>query len=149
MDKQLYLSNGLIGKAMVPLMKIVGDPDLCQGKVYLSMTHLEDINKSLKLMTAAINYVNHSRKENVRNGVRDNVLRRLCSWDCSVGNKELFPFKVSKRCHELRRAKNLGRFKSWNDFKGSRRGGYGRFSGRGAKKPFLGFPPRGRGKKFQ
>ena len=149
LDKQLYLSNGLLGKAMVPLLKIIDDKDLCHQKVYLSKDHLQGISKSVKLLAAVFNYVNHSRRENVRNGVRDDTMKKLCSWDCKVGAKELFPFNVSKRCTELRKSKNLGRFKSWRDFKSNyRRGGFGKFSGRGAKQPFLGFQPRGRGKKF-
>ena len=90
LDKQLYLSNGLLGRAMVPLLKVVGDTELCHGNVFLSKDQALDINESLKLLTAVINYVNHSRKVNVRYGVRDDVLKRLCSWECDVGSKELF-----------------------------------------------------------
>ena len=59
-------------------------------------------------MTAAFNWLSQSRKDIVRNNVRDVAIHELCTWDVAVGESELFPFDVTKKVDEIKKTKKLG-----------------------------------------
>ena len=155
LDGQLSRSTDVLAKGMVPLLRLASD--MKDETVKLGPGHCKGVLSSLKLLTAAFNYLNHSRKELIRNSVQNEVLRQLCSWKCKVGDKELFPFDVNKKVAELRKGQNLGRLKSYREFKrydrtfrgGSRRPGFynmRRFNynyGTSSRNNFRGFPKRG------
>ena len=156
LDGQLTRTTDVLAKGMVPLLRLASD--LKDKTVKLGPAHCKGVLSSLKLLTAAFNYLNHSRKELIRNSIKNEVLRQLCSWKCKVGDKELFPFDVNKRVTELKKGQNLGRQKSYRDFKrydrsfrgGSRRPGFynmRRFNyyypGNSSRNNFQGFPKRG------
>ena len=156
LDGQLTRTTDVLAKGMVPLLRLASD--LKDKTVKLAPGHCKGVLSSLKLLTAAFNYLNHSRKELIRNSIKNDVLRQLCSWKCKVGDKELFPFDVNKRVAELKKGQNLGKQKSYRDFKrydrsfrgGSRRPGFynmRRFNyyypGNSSRNNFQGFPKRG------
>ena len=106
LDYQLVRTNTLIAKAIAPLASFVAD--VGQKQVKPAAEYLDGINSSVRMLTAAFNFLNFSRKEIVRNYVREKGLTSLCQWDCPVGQDELFPFDVTKRCDELRKVRTLG-----------------------------------------
>ena len=105
-DLQLYRTNALIAKAIVPLASFVAD--VGQKKEKPAAEYLEGINSSVRMLAAAFNFVNQSRKDVVRSFVKERGLGTLCKWDSPVGEEELFPFDVTKKCDELRKVRTLG-----------------------------------------
>lgn len=108
LDARMFRTTCLLSKAIVPLARLLSDfgdkknPSLEQ--------HVMGLNSSLRLLTAAFNYMTHIRKEIVRLHVQDSALAKLCTWDCEVGTAELFPFDVAKKCDELHKTRKLGGF---------------------------------------
>ena len=131
LDLRLTNTNTLISKAMVPLLTMIKDVGLRQGKPLAEYT--DELQNSLRLLLAAFNYLNQARKELVRGNIRDAPLQTLCTWDYEVGTDELFPFNVSKRCSEMAKARKLGHsYRSAREFRGRpyagrSRGGRGQF----------------------
>jgi hypothetical protein len=109
LDSQLTKTNGLIARAMVPVAQIISD--IGQGKAKSTGSYLGSLINSLRLLAAGFNYLNHTRKEVTRLYVRDSAMNQLYKWDCEVGQDELYPFDVTKRCEEIHKAKKLGSFK--------------------------------------
>ena len=70
--------------------------------------YLDGFNDSLKLMTASFNWLNHCRKDVVRNDVKDPAIFDLCGWDVAVGETALFPFDVTKKVDETKKTRKLG-----------------------------------------
>lgn len=155
-DSRLSHTNGLVCKALVPIVQCINDIGEKSSKPLAS--YLEGLNISVRLMTSVINYINHLRKEVARLHVHDRALVDLCKWECEVGRAELFPFDVVKKCDEIRRTGKLGRpvyrpFSSANRRHSSQRQAPRRHPSwqqqgrqRSQTKPFLGQrPPLGRG----
>lgn len=106
-DARLARTNGILSKAIVPLARLLSD---IGEKKCLSMDHyMTGLNASLRLVTAAFNYLNHLRKEVARIHIQDSALAKLCSWECEVGTTELFPFDVAKKCEEIHNTRKLGK----------------------------------------
>lgn len=106
LDARVFRTTCLLSKAIVPLARLLSD---FGDKKNLSLDqHLMGLNSSLRLLTAAFNYMTHIRKEIVRFHVQDSALAKLCTWDCEVGTAELFPFDVAKKCDELHKTRQLG-----------------------------------------
>ena len=89
----------LLSKALVPVANMLNDIGLKQAKPLEQ--YMEPLNDSLRLMAAAFNFLNQTRKEISRIYVREMALGQLCKWDHEVGQDALFPFDVSKKCDEL------------------------------------------------
>ena len=106
LDSHLTRTNALLAKAMVPLATMVAD--IGQGKGKAVNSYFDSINSSVRMLAAAFNYLNQTRKEVVRMHVREQSLTSLCKWDCPVGQDELFPFDVTKRCDEIGKVRTLG-----------------------------------------
>ena len=106
-DARLSHTNSLLSKALVPVAVCISDIGEKKGKPVSS--YLDGLNNSLRLLTSAVNYLNHLRKEVARIHVGDSALVELCKWDCEVGESDLFPFDVSKRCDEIHKTRRLGR----------------------------------------
>lgn len=106
LDTQLFRTNGLIARAIIPLATFVAEVGEEQAKPINS--YFTAINNSVRLLAAAFNYINQSRKEVIRMNVREQGLPGLCKWDCPVGQDELFPFDVTKRCDEIGKVRTLG-----------------------------------------
>ena len=83
--------------------------DIGEKKEKPVSSYLDGLNNSLRLLTSVVNYISHLRKEWARIHVDDLALAELCKWDCEVGESDLFPFDVSKRCDEIHKTKRLGR----------------------------------------
>lgn len=58
-------------------------------------------------MFSTINYVNHLKKEVAHLYVNDMALPDLYKWEWEVGEKELFPFDLVKRCDEIHKTRRL------------------------------------------
>ena len=151
-DKLLCRVSGVLGKAMAPLIKVIDDVNL--KKESLGKDNADGLRRSLKLLVSAFNYQSHNRKVNIQNAIKDVDLKQICNWESKVGDKQMFPFDVTKRLKEIRAAKNIGRvnkpFRGFRPFRG-RFGGYGNY-GRGFRRPFgrgsfLGRAARGRGRR--
>ena len=158
-DGKLFQTNGLLSKALVPIAVCVNDIGEKKGK---SLTcYLDGLNTCLRLLTSAVNYINQLRKDIARIHVRDSAMVDLCKWECEVGQNELFPFDVAKKCEEIHKEGRLGR----PSFRSSKVPGTGRrfipssrpahrssqasyqSRGRFQSRPFLGQrPPQGRRK---
>ena len=106
LDNQLFRTNGLIARAMVPIATFVAD--IGQNKSKPAKEYLDGMNNAVRLLAAAFNYTNHTRKEVVRMNVKEKSLSQLCQWDSPVGQEDLFPFDVTKKCDELRKVRTLG-----------------------------------------
>ena len=107
LDARLARTNGILSKAIVPLARLMSD---FGEKKSLSMEHYTPgLNSSLRLLTAAFNYVNHIHKEVARIHMHDSALAKLCSWECEVGTADLFPVDVAKKCEEMHKTRKLGR----------------------------------------
>ena len=107
------------------------------------------MNDSVRLFMASFNWLNHARKDNARNSVKDSAFSELCGWDTKVGKDQLWPFDVRKKCDELKKTKKLGApaFKSRHKFPRKKMSSYTSSYKRRNKKPFLG--KGGKGKKKQ
>ena len=106
LDTQMFKTNALIAKALVPIASLVAD--IGEGKVQNCGGHFQGLNSSVRLLTAAFCYINQSRKDVARMYIRESTLPGLCKWDSPVGEKDLFPFDVTKRCDELGKVRTLG-----------------------------------------
>ncbi|KAK4316176.1 hypothetical protein Pmani_012685 [Petrolisthes manimaculis] len=100
-DARLFHTNGLISKALIPVAECISDIGEKKGKTINCF--LEGLNNSLRLLTSVVNYINHLWKEVARIHVHDRGLA------CEVGNDELFPFDVVKKCDEIHKMRKLGR----------------------------------------
>lgn len=158
-DTRLSLTNGLLTKALVPLARCLSD--IGDGNIQPISSYLEGLNNSFRLLASAVNYVNQLRKEVARIHVNDSALVELCKWECDVGQDDLFPFDIVKKCEEIHKSRRLGR-PSFRPHKGpGRRFAPHRQSARhpfrpsypqqprprSQPRPFLGSrPPQGRGR---
>ena len=70
--------------------------------------YLPMMNDVLRLLTATFNWLSHARKNVIRNDVNDPAMHELCTWDVPVGEKQLFPFDVTKKTDEVKKTKKLG-----------------------------------------
>lgn len=104
---KLFQTNGLLSKALNPIAVCVNDIGEKKGKSL--HCYLDGLNCCLRLLTSAVNYINQLRKDTARIHVRDLAMVDLCKWECEVGQDELFPFDVAKKCEEIHRAGRLGR----------------------------------------
>ena len=158
-DARLSHTNTLLTKTLVPVAQCISDIGERKGK--LVNHYLEGLNNSLRLLTSAVNYVNHLRKEVARIHVHDSALAELCKWDCEIGRDDLFPFDVAKKCGEIHKTKKLGR-PTFRPYKmaGPRRYVPSRQPSkrpyfhhqsrpRYATRPFLGLKPQGKGAQSQ
>ena len=134
MELRLANTNNLLGKAMVPIVRVLKDAGLQQAKPVSE--YISDLQDSLRLLLAAFNYQNHARKELVKCNVKDTPLQSLCSWDYDVGTNEIFSFNVSKRCGDIARSRKIGQ--PYRPFRGRPFGGRGR-GGRGQHQQRGGF----------
>lgn len=106
-DGRLTHANGLLAKALVPIVQCLSD--IGEKKSDRIHSYLEGLNGSLRLLISAINYINQLRKEVARVHVNDTALAELCKWECEVGTDSLFPFDIVKKCDEIHKTKKLGR----------------------------------------
>lgn len=106
-DARLVHTNGLLTKAIVPIVRCLSD--IGEKKCESVHSYLDGFNGSLRLLISAINYINHLRKEVARIHVNDTALAELCKWECEVGTDSLFPFDVAKKCDEIHKTRKLGR----------------------------------------
>ena len=106
LDNHLYKTNQLIAKAIVPIATFVAD--IGENKVKDCSGYFQSINSAVRMLTAAFCYQNQTRKEVARMNIQENALPSLCKWDSPVGEKELFPFDVTKRCDEIGKVRTLG-----------------------------------------
>ena len=106
MDLSQKKIAGLIARAMTPIATIVSD--IGEQKTKKTEDYLEGLVDSLRLLAAAFNYTNQSRKDIIRNNVNDKSLAELCKWDVEVGTQELFPFDCTKKIEEMRKSKKIG-----------------------------------------
>ena len=84
--------------------------------------------------------------------IQENALKQLCTWQCAIGDEFIFPFDVTKKVEEYKKAKQLGVrkrrvFRGRPGFRGRGRS----YGGRGRYNNFRGFPSQsnsqsGRGK---
>jgi hypothetical protein len=121
LDTHLSRTNLLLSKAIVPIAQILND--LGNKKAQKVEYYMDGLNDSLRLIAASFNYLNQTRKEVARQNIREASLAQLCKWDCEVGQSQLFPFDVTKRCDELNKVKSLGS----SSFKRAPRPGYSDF----------------------
>lgn len=155
-DTRLFLTNGLLTKAIVPVAQCISD--VGEGKGKTVSYYLEGLNNSLRLLSSAVNYVNQLRKDVARMHVNDSALADLCKWECEVGREDLFPFDVTKKCEEIRKTRKLGKppFRPTRIYGPRRFAPYGQAPGRpyhpqqsrprSTPRPFLGQrPPQGKG----
>ena len=106
-DGKLFQTNGLLSKALVPIAVCLNDIGDRKGKSL--HCYLDGLNNCLRLLTSAVNYINQLRKDIARIHVRDSAMVDICKWECEVGQNELFPFDVTKKCEEIHKAGKLGR----------------------------------------
>ena len=153
LDARLAHTNGLLLKALVPILRCLSDIGENAGKPI--STYLSGFNDSLRLLVSAFNYLNHLRTEVARIHVSDSALTELCKWEHEVGRDALFPFDVAKKCDEIHKTKRLGRpsFRPYkfgrpqgHDFRqATRRPFFPRAKPNPSARPFLGQKqPRGR-----
>ncbi|MPC74717.1 hypothetical protein E2C01_069091 [Portunus trituberculatus] len=156
-DAKLFQTNCLLTKAIVPIAVSVNDIEQKKGKSLLC--YLDGLNSSLRLLTSAVNYLNQLRKDVAQIHVRDSAMVDLCKWECEVGQQELFPFDVTRKCEEIHKTGRLGRpsFRPSSKTSGKRFSSSSRSSHRPSQghyqsrprsqnRPFFGQrPPQGRG----
>ena len=65
----------------------------------------KQLQQTISLLVAAVNYVNQARKDVIRNCIREPAIIDLCKWEQEVGESELFPFNVANKCDEIRKSK--------------------------------------------
>ncbi|XP_045137191.1 uncharacterized protein LOC123519752 [Portunus trituberculatus] len=106
-DTKLFQTNCLLTKALVPIAVCLDD--IGKKKDKSLACYLDGLNSCLRLLTSAVNYLNQLRKDVARIHVRDSAMVDLCKWECEVGQQELFPFDVTKKCEEIHKAGRLGR----------------------------------------
>ncbi|MPC67220.1 hypothetical protein E2C01_061389 [Portunus trituberculatus] len=106
-DMQLFYTNGLLSKALVPVAQCISD--IKEGKEKPVSSYLEGFNNSLRLLASAVNFVNQLRKEVAQIQVNDLALVELCKGECAVGREKLFPSDVTKKCNEIHKTRKLGR----------------------------------------
>ena len=133
-DARLSYTNSILMKALVPVAQCISDIGDRKGKPVVE--YLDGLNNSLRLLASAVNYLNHLRKEVARIHVNDTALTELCKSELEVGQTELFPFDVVKKCDEIHKTKKLGR-PSFRPFRG-----YPRFSPhqQGSRRPAYHYP---------
>lgn len=107
LDARLVHTNGLLLKALVPILRCLSD--IGENTCKPLASYLSGFNDSLRLVVSAFNYLNHLRKEVARIHVHDSALTELCKWEHEVGKDALFPFDVAKKCDEIHKTKKLGR----------------------------------------
>ncbi|MPC68198.1 hypothetical protein E2C01_062395 [Portunus trituberculatus] len=106
-DAHLFYANGLLCKALVPVVQCISDIGEKKGKPLYG--YLDGLNNSLRLMTSVVNYLNHLRKEVACLHMHGPAMTNLCKWECEVGRDELFPFDLVKKCEEIHKMRKLGR----------------------------------------
>ncbi|MPC86768.1 hypothetical protein E2C01_081604 [Portunus trituberculatus] len=106
-NTRLSLTNGLLVKALVPIAHCTSD--IGDRYVQPITCYLEGLNNSFRLLVSAVNYINQLRKEVALTHVNDSALEELCKWECEVGQDDLFPFDVIKKCEEIHKSRKLGR----------------------------------------
>ena len=150
LESKLSKSSGLIAKSLVPLFRIL--TDIHDGSVRPLDAYCEDIFACVRLLVANLNYLHQTRKDVCSVLIQENALKQLCTWQCAIGDEFIFPFDVTKKVEEYKKAKQLGVHKR-RFFRG-RPGFRGRgrsYGGRGRYNNFRGFPSQsnsqsGRGK---
>ncbi|MPC71124.1 hypothetical protein E2C01_065393 [Portunus trituberculatus] len=105
-DVQLFHTNGLSSKSLVPVAQCNNDIGERKGK---PVSNLEGLHNSLRLLTSAVNYVNQLWKEVVQIHINDLTLTELCKWEYAVGREELFLFDVTNKCDEISKTRKLRR----------------------------------------
>ena len=97
---------GLIAKAMTPIATIISE--IGEQKSKKIEDYFDPLVSSLRLLSAAFNYTNQARKDNIRMNIHDRSLGELCKWDVEVGTEELFPFDCTKKIEEMKKSKKIG-----------------------------------------
>ena len=104
-DIALQRCVGLVTKALIPLSSIISDVG---SKTTKPIDHyLPQLNETLQLLTASVNYMNHARKDGIRASIRHLPMNKICNWETEVGTDLVFPFDVIKKLEDLKKAKKL------------------------------------------
>ena len=67
------------------------------------------MNDALRLVTAAFSSLSQTRKDVIRNDVRDFNFAKLCTWDTPMGQMDLFGVDVLKKVDEICKSKIIGK----------------------------------------
>ena len=105
-DSNLSQINNLLARAIVPVAGMVND--IGSGAVKETKSYLSHMNSAIRLMVAAFNYINQTRKLVAKAHIKEEALGKICRWEHEVGETELFPFDVTKKVEELNKTKKLG-----------------------------------------
>ncbi|XP_045135591.1 uncharacterized protein LOC123518689 [Portunus trituberculatus] len=104
-DIALQRYVGLVTKALIPLSGIISDMG---SKTTKAVEHyLPQLNDTLQLLTASVNYMNHARTDGIRASIRHLPMNKICNWETKVGTDVVFPFDVVKKLEDLKKAKKL------------------------------------------
>ena len=113
-DSNLTQINNLIARAIVPIATFVNG--IGSGAVKEPKAHLSSMNNAIRLLVAAFNYLNQTRKLTAKAHIKEESLGKICKWEHEVGEKELFPFDVTKKIEEINKTKKLGSYKKNKEF---------------------------------
>lgn len=105
LDLLLQKCQSILSKATVPLINFIGDVSAKAAKP--PEDYIGAVGDSLRLITASFNYLSQTRKEIIKNDIKDPGLTKLCGWSTKVGQTELFPTDVAKQVDELRKVRKL------------------------------------------
>ena len=105
-DSNLSQINNLLARAIVPIAGIVNAIGLGSPKDIKA--YLSDMNSSIRLVVAAFNYINQTRKLVAKAHIKEDALGKICRWEHEVGETQLFPFDVTKKVEEMNKTKKLG-----------------------------------------
>lgn len=78
LDARLTRTNGILSKAIVLIARLLSD--VGEERSHPVEYYLSDLNSSLRLLTAAFNYLNQIKKIVARIHVNDTALAQLCGW---------------------------------------------------------------------
>ena len=120
MDSALQQVTLLIMKGMIPTIQLI---DLIgKGSQDSIQNHLEQMSDSVRLLSAAVNYLSQARKDVIRNDLHGSVAR-FCTWETPVGVPTLFCDDVAKKFKE-----SAEEYKLVSSIK---KGGYSGYGGKG------------------
>uniref|UniRef100_A0A0P4WG63 Reverse transcriptase domain-containing protein n=1 Tax=Scylla olivacea TaxID=85551 RepID=A0A0P4WG63_SCYOL len=105
LDTRLCHTSGMLVKALVPIARCISNIGQKTGKPITS--YLNDLNESSTFDFCS--ELNQLRKEVARIHISDSALAELCKWECEVGQEDLFPFDVVKKCEDILKARRLGK----------------------------------------
>ena len=134
----------------MPLLQLL--TDIHNDELKPMQQYLSSLIDSCRLSVANFNYMHQIRKDVAKLLIKEPALRHICSWECPVGDENIFAFDVNKRVKEYNKSLQLGApserggFRGRPGFRFGRHNFGGRYSDRGRFSSYSPYSKEGRGR---